>query len=222
MSDCLHTEEIIDHHEGTIICTDCGVVKDPYYDATIQKDNFLKRDSLCEIENFMDQLHLPSEFIELISSNLSKSKNKNSNSNSKMVNQRKRIFSVKKLATEIYNTVNDKNSNLLLKDISNFSHVAPHQIKSKDILLVNLEDILERYTTKFNMSFQTYTVIKDELNKFKNTGFQPLTIIGGLIYSHFLKNRKKISMRKISEILGISSISIQRFLKYNNEISSRQ
>jgi hypothetical protein len=139
-----------------------------------------------------------------------------------MVNQRRRIFSVKKLATEIYNTVNDKNSNLLLKDISNFSHISPHQIKSKNILLVNLEEVLERYTTKFNMNFQTYTVIKDELNKFKNTGFQPLTIIGGLIYLHFLNIKKKISMRKISEILGISSISIQRFLRYNNEISSRK
>jgi hypothetical protein len=87
---------------------------------------------------------------------------------------------------------------------------------------VNLEEVLERYTTKFNMNFQTFTVIKDELNKFKNTGFQPLTIIGGLIYLHFLNIKKKISMRKISEILGISSISIQRFLRYNNEISSRK
>jgi|LakMenE01Jun11ns_1017448.scaffolds.fasta_scaffold9932341_4 hypothetical protein len=218
MSGCSHTNEIIDHHEGTIICTDCGIVKDTYYDIIVSKNDFLKRDSLGQIENIMDHLHLPAEFTELINNNLSKSKNKNS----RMVNQRRRIFSVKKLATEIYNTVNDKNSNLLLKDISNFSHISPHQIKSKNILLVNLEEVLERYTTKFNMNFQTYTVIKDELNKFKNTGFQPLTIIGGLIYLHFLNIKKKISMRKISEILGISSISIQRFLRYNNEISSRK
>jgi transcription initiation factor TFIIIB Brf1 subunit/transcription initiation factor TFIIB len=218
MSGCSHTNEIIDHHEGTIICTDCGIVKDTYYDIIVSKNDFLKRDSLNQIENIMDHLHLPEEFTELINNNLSKSKNKNS----RMVNQRRRIFSVKKLATEIYNTVNDKNSNLLLKDISNFSHISPHQIKSKNILLVNLEEVLERYTAKFNMNFQTYTVIKDELNKFKNTGFQPLTIIGGLIYLHFLNIKKKISMRKISEILGISSISIQRFLRYNNEISSRK
>jgi hypothetical protein len=137
------------------------------------------------------------------------------------MNQQKNNLSVKKLASEIYNTVNKHNSTLLLKDILNFSHLSPTEIKSQDILLVNLSEILEKYTKKFNIDYKTYTVIKDKVDKFKNTGFQPLTIIGGIIYLHFLNIHKKVSMRKISEILGISSISIQRFLKYNHEISSR-
>jgi len=218
MASCLHFSEVIDHHEGTIICVECGVVKDVIYESiNISKDLDLKKDSLCQVKNFMEQLHVPEKFSELVSNNLSRSKDMNST----MCNKRKRIISVKKLATEIYNTVNSNNSHLLLKDVLNFSHLSTHQIKSKDILLVNLSEIVERYTKKFNIEYKTYTVIKDKVEEFKNTGFQPLTIIGGVIYLHFLKDKKKISMRKISEILGISSISIQRFLKYNNEISSR-
>lgn len=220
MTSCLHANEIIDHHEGTIICVECGIVKDVYYDYNNVKNNedpFIQKDLLCQIGNFVDQLHLPREFIQIINNNISTSKN----NKGKIVNQQKNKMSVKKLASEIYNTVNKHNSTLLLKDILNFSHLSPPEIKSQDILLVDLSEILEKYTKKFNIDYKTYTVIKDKVDKFKNTGFQPLTIIGGIIYLHFSSIRKKVSMRKISEILGISSISIQRFLKYNHEISSR-
>jgi response regulator of citrate/malate metabolism len=121
----------------------------------------------------------------------------------------------------IYNTINDKNSNILLKEISNFSKLSSNQIKSKDISIVNIEDVLERYTKRFNIDFNDNTLIKEEVLKYVNTGFQPLTIIGGVIYDHFLKIKLRKSMKKIAQILGISSISIQRFLKYKNEISSR-
>lgn len=222
MASCLHNNEVTDPHEGTIICMSCGIVKDVIYEnVNILKDHEMVKDPLCQVGNFIEQLHLPEEFSKLINDNLSKVKNRNSEIDVNVGNQRKRLFSTKKLATEIYNTVNSNNSNLLLKDVMNFSQLSTHQIKSKDILLVNLSEILERYTKKFNIEYKSYTVIKDKVEEFKNTGFQPLTIIGGVIYLHFLKNKKKISMRKISEILGISSISIQRFLKYNNEISSR-
>lgn len=32
METCLHINDITDIHEGTIICTDCGVIKDIYYE----------------------------------------------------------------------------------------------------------------------------------------------------------------------------------------------
>jgi transcription initiation factor TFIIIB Brf1 subunit/transcription initiation factor TFIIB len=216
MSLCLHTNEIIDHHEGTIICVDCGIVKDTYYDCSaISKDTILQNHSSSQVENIVDQLHLPEEFIQVVENNISTSKNKNSLIN----NQRKNTLSVKKLASEIYNAVNANNSNLLLKDLMNFSHLSAPQIKSKDILLVNLSEITEKYTKKFNIDYKNYTVIKDEVMKYNNTGFQPLTIIGGTIYLHFEKIGLEIPMCEIAKTLGISTASIQRFTK-NNRITT--
>jgi len=43
MNLCNHLNEIIDVREGTIVCTDCGIVKDLYYtNNEIITDNFQK------------------------------------------------------------------------------------------------------------------------------------------------------------------------------------
>jgi len=216
METCLHINDITDIHEGTIICTDCGVIKDIYYENNHGTfDKVIKKDSTGDVKNMLEQLHLPQQFSETIENNLLKNKNKFHKSNLSS------ILNVKKLASEIYNTVNSGQSRLLLKDIANFSHLAPSKIKSKNISILDLDMILEKYTKLFNISFKKYTVIKEKIKKYNNTGFQPLTIIGSAIYLHLLEVGKKQSMKAISQILGISSISIQRFLKYNNEISSR-
>jgi transcription initiation factor TFIIIB Brf1 subunit/transcription initiation factor TFIIB len=220
MDECKHENEIVDQHEGSIICTDCGLVKDQYFkNEQFNYDSYSISNPLSLVENILEQLHLPLQFTEIITNNLDKS---HYNTTLPTCFETKtRNYNIKKIMTMIYNTINDKNSNILLKEISNFSKLSSNQIKSKDISIVNIEDVLERYTKRFNIDFNDNTLIKEEVLKYVNTGFQPLTIIGGVIYDHFLKIKLRKSMKKIAQILGISSISIQRFLKYKNEISSR-
>jgi len=217
MSTCLHGNEITDHHEGTIICTDCGIVKDVYY-WNIDKSHDLPLDNyLGQVENILEYLHIPQQFSGRVLSNLDSLNNK------KHLNQAstQKNYNIKKVVSEIYNTINDSNSNILLKDILNLSQLSSKHIKSKNISVVSIDQILEKYTKRFNLDFQNYTLIKEEALKYNNTGFQPLTVIGGVIYSHLKNLKLKKPMKLVAEILGISAISIQRFVKYKNAISPR-
>lgn len=223
MDDCSHQNEIIDYHEGTIVCTDCGIIKDFYFENTINPIiPQVENNSYGEIENVLDRLHIPDQFSNIINNNLSSRITKKSRI-SRIDNTRyKKISSVKKIATEIYNVVNQSNSILLLKDILNLSHLEPKQIKSCDITIINLDEILERYTRKFDLNYKTFLQLKEKVSQFNNTGFQPLTIIASVIYLYHIEIGKKISMKKIASLLGISSISIQRFIKKNyNALSPR-
>ena len=221
MDICSHFNDIIDTHEGTIICIDCGFVKGQYFDEkNHKKHDVIINNSLGDVENIIDQLNLSQQFSETIHRNLLLNGSQFKKKNNFDIEKK---HSIKKLVSEIYNTVNDKNSYLLLKDIVNFSKLSPNQIKTRNISIINLEEILEKYTKKFNLDFKTYTVIKEKISKYVNTGYQPLTIIGSIIYLYFIDIGKKISMKNIALILGISSVSIQRFIKSNihNEIPSR-
>jgi transcription initiation factor TFIIIB Brf1 subunit/transcription initiation factor TFIIB len=217
MSNCQHENDIIDPHEGTIICTNCGLVKDLYFQEN--NNSFeppITDDLLGQVENILEQLHIPQQFSNIIKNNLDPlylSK--------KFLKPKRKTYNIKKVASAIYQTVNQENSTILLKDILNLSKLTPSQIKTQDIAIVNIEDIIEKYTKRFNLSFNNNTVIKEEILKYNNTGFQPLTIIGGIIYQYLLTLNLKKSMKEVATILGISPISIQRFLKYQNENSSR-
>jgi len=60
-----------------------------------------------------------------------------------------------------------------------------------------LEKLLETYTSILGLKFGTYTVIKEKLINYKDTGYQPLTLIGGHIYLHCRENHIPISMKKL-------------------------
>ncbi len=208
MNSCLHINEVIDQHEGFFVCVDCGYVKDSCFSELLHsisdKNVAININTFGETENILEQFHVPEHFSQIVNS------------------KNKKTSNVKKIISNIYNSVNEFNSNILLKDIANFSNLLPNQIKSKDVLIVNLDDILEKYTKKFDLSFKTYSIIKEKISQFNNTGYQPLTIIAGLIYLYHISIKKRLSMRTIALTLGISSISIQRFTKkYQNAFSSR-
>lgn len=231
---CSHQNEVIDEREGIYVCISCGLVKDYLFSDGIFSFEDMNKSSTAhtfdDVENFLHQLHIPKYFSPIVKYNLSnKTSMKNTTSSLKISSNRSsfnhtktKSVNVKKIVSEIYNAVNTNNSNILLKDLANFSHLQPHQIKSKDILIVNLMNVLEKYTTRFNLIFKECAVIKEKISQFNNTGYQPLTVIGGLIYLYLIKFKNKIPMLKIASILGISSISIQRFTKkYHNAFSPR-
>lgn len=203
MDVCHHSEEIIDEHEGTIVCTSCGLVKENFYYQDKIEPNRVKQNNFLVVDNFLDKFNFSEYFADDINKKVTKSSNKN----------------MKKIASEIYRTVNEENSCLPLKTIMNVSGLKTKQITSNAIHIFNVEEILEKYTKLLGLDFKTYTVIKEKIITSKNNGFQPLSIVGGFIYLHCQETKKKISMKRIAATLGISSISIQRFVKH--EFSSR-
>lgn len=79
---------------------------------------------------------------------------------------------------------------------------------------------MKKYCKINNLDFKNYAVIKEDLKKYKILGHNPLTLVGSVIYMHCKKNKIKRSMKDIAQSLGISIVSIQRFIK--NELSFRR
>lgn len=198
MDNCKHSNDVIDSREGTIICVDCGLVKDLYFTDDKKLYNQSKPNQYSLIDNMLDKFNISEYYSSNIASKLSKHSSKN----------------LKQLSSEIYKTVNKDDTYLPLKTIMNVSGLKTRQIKSNDIHIVDVKKILEKYTNYLDLDFQTYTLIKEKIDSYTNTGFQPLSLIGGVIYIHCNENKIKLSMKKIANVLGISTISIQRFVKH--------
>lgn len=79
--------------------------------------------------------------------------------------------------------------------------------------------LLEKYCKLLDLSFQDYTLIKEQIQNKPLSGHPPLTVIGYYIFVHCKTNKIKQSMKNICSTLGISTISLQRYRKY--ELSCR-
>lgn len=198
MDNCNHSNEVIDSHEGYIVCTDCGLVKDKYYADEKTFFNPPEENRHSDVVDILDKFNISEYYSKNVTLKIPQKSRK----------------SLQNLASEIYKTVNEDNSCLPLKTLMNVSRLKTRQIKSNDIHILDIENILEKYTNHLGLDFKTYTLIKEKLSLYPNTGFQPLSLIGGVIYLHCYETKKKISMRKIASVLGISAISIQRFVKH--------
>lgn len=198
MSDCNHTEEIIDAREGVFVCIQCGLVKDQFYYQDKVTEKQCNQNNVSIVDNFLDKFNFSEYYSYDVKTKIPSSSKKN----------------LKKVASEIYRTANEENSCLPLKTIMNVSGLKTSQIKCNDIHVFNVEEILEKYTKILGFDFKTYTLIKERIKPYKNNGFQPLSIVGGTIYLHCLENNIKISMKTVASTLGISTISIQRFMKH--------
>lgn len=198
MSDCktcTHINYVSDSHEGTLVCTDCGLVLDQIFvfNETEHNQNTLQE---TNDDVFQEMLHRL---------NVTISENK-TNENKSMQN----------IACSLYTKIN-KESAVSIKEISSVTGVSEKKINLQtkgSVTLVDKNILLEKYCCQLNLTFKQYTVIKELLNQQHETGHNPITLISSCIYFYCRQNKLKISMKKVSEITGISCISIQRFLKH--------
>lgn len=214
ISDCKHLNQVICEREGSIVCTDCCLVTSDH--IYLDESDFFhanqKHKTQNEILEILERLNLSQTHAESIKKNMFKlcEEKKNTRKNSNDV-----------LAASIYKTFNSDGNVISIKDISAVSGVSKKKITKidKSIHILKSEHVLEKYCSLNNLDYKNYTVIKGELYKYKILGHNPLTLVGSVIYMHCKKNKIKTSMKNISQTLGISSISIQRFIK--NELSYR-
>ena len=133
------------------------------------------------------------------------------------------------LAKCLYKTLCELDIPFSVKDISAVTGIQHSKISSREkndlninkssVTIINKEDLLERACVKLELDYKTYTLIKETVDN-KNNGFNPSTVISAYIYIFCKKNKVKISLKKISDVTGISCMSIQRFIK-KNDLSSR-
>ena len=203
---CTHINIITDEHEGSIICIDCGlVISDNLYIENCFK--FQGSDVTCndieEIKELLERLNFPTSFALDIYKNVQKGLE---------------LKKVKKylIPFTVYQTLNEMGYPISIKDIVAVSGISENYIydmqNNEDSIILNHMLLLEKYCTLLGFDFKTYSVIKELLPNL-NTGHNPLTVIASVIYKYCKENKLKYSMKFIASTVGISSVSIQRFLK---------
>jgi transcription initiation factor TFIIIB Brf1 subunit/transcription initiation factor TFIIB len=201
IKNCSHINQITDEHEGSIICTDCGlVITNQIYFDDIKFEQL--HDDEEPYKEYLDRLNLPISNISAI--------------------EQTKPACISTLASHLYLNIN-KTSSVSLKEILSATGANEKKIVKKTrghTTILNKNILLEKYCTQLNIDYRNYTVIKEALEKIELTGHNPLTIIASLIYDFCKKRKVKISMKKVACTTGISCISIQRFLKlHKNELS---
>ena len=202
---CGHLNEIIDDREGTIICIDCGLVlSDNLYQENTKFSLFNNEDNdLNQIKEFLERLNLPLSFSCQIFENYKQ-----------IVKKRKNHKNL--LSYTIYQTLNEIGYPISIKDISAVTGVSENLIydmqNNAQSIILEPNSQLEKYCKILGLDFKSYSVIKELLPQI-STGHNPLTVIASNIYKYCKENNLKYSMKDIASTVGISPISIQRYLK---------
>jgi|YelNatPaOPRAMG01_1025707.scaffolds.fasta_scaffold20455_4 transcription initiation factor TFIIIB Brf1 subunit/transcription initiation factor TFIIB len=212
-SECQHVNQIDDPREGITVCTTCGlVINDQFFQyEDVKKETFQETTKLQnDILEILERLNFSRNHVESIEKNIREITYKGKRASKKEV-----------LAASVYKSLNKESNVLSIKDVEAVSGVSKKKINNLDssIHILKAENVLEKYCNLNNLDYKNYTVIKENMYRYKILGHNPLTLVGSVIYMHCRKNKIKTSMKKISETLGISTISIQRFIK--NELSFR-
>jgi len=165
-----------------------------------------QKDILTDIQNLLDRIHVPICYANQIESYYTRNfttKSKNSV-----------IFS-------IYKVLNDFQIPISLKEISNVSNV-----NMKKLSKVHIEDnfvtrdtnvILEKYCALLGLYYKTTTLIKNRLLTTPISGHNPNSVLASVIYQVCRDLKKKISIKKISEVTSVSCISIQRYNSFSKK-----
>ena len=196
--------EVVDEREGTVVCIDCGLVLSQYY-VSQANTNFCGGNFMVEeIKEVLERLNLPQFFSEDIFNKIKLSKKENTKKKSLVP-----YF--------VYKTLNELGFPVSIKDISAVSGVSENDIynmqESEQSLILSPVSLLEKYCKLLGLNdFKTYSLIKETLPT-TDTGHNPLTVIASTIYKYCKKTGLKYSMKQIASTVGISSVSIQRYIK---------
>lgn len=213
-NECSHKNEITDTVSGDYICVDCGLILDRYFISNMVKSSPLEvttkeKEYVLEI---LSRLNLPSIISDKVLLQMQPNTKK----------------SEKEICRNLYKTLTELEIPFSVRDISAVSGISCKKILALgkeanpkscispcNIINIEVSDILERFCMKLGLGYQHYTLIKKSINH-KNSGFSPITVASAFIYLYCRKHFKSIKLKQITEVTGISCMSVHRFLKKND------
>jgi len=205
LTDCEHEYPVIDEHEGTSVCCDCGLVleKEFYMSSNIKIENdetpvekILEKTPRNDALEVLNRLNLPSDILNHLT-----------HEKQKVDNLFDAINKSAAVTTKEFCAATGINNKKLVK------------LNQNKILNTNLDMLLEKYCKLLDLSYRDYTLIKALVDKKPSSGHPPLTVIGYYMLLYCRTHKLKKSMKDICSALSISTISIQRYRKY--ELSHR-
>lgn len=218
---CPHLNEVIDHHNGDYICSDCGLVLDKIYfsfhNNLYSQDWEQKINIIEEIKDVLERLQVPSSFANMILTNFKIQ----CPTYDKITELKKRVL----MGISIYEVLNENDIPVSIKDIAGVLQVTTEDMfhYQKKPIAINWKEMLSKYCSLLGIAYPHYSVIKRRIKENKIlSGHNPITILGGYIYIYVKECKLKISLKQISETLNISGVSIQRYIKFleSNDYSS--
>ena len=205
--DCEHKIETIDYREGHSVCINCGLVLNEL--VFCENEMFLPLHTNNhkwqeKAKDLLDRMNISTRFSENII--------KYFESNYIVKNEKNFLFS-------IYSVLNKQLGFVItLKDLYNLTNLKPQKLFSQqpenEIIQIEKNDLVDRYCTLLSLPFEIKTLIKGFVSKHQQSGHAPLTVIAGSIYLICKEQNFKITAKKTASIIGVSPISIQRFVKY--------
>ena len=216
---CEHQNSIIDQHEGSVVCIDCAQVLSDglfFHEVHNEKTTLPEKKSVSEFSEYLSALNISSNF---------------SFDCERELNKAKQILKVEKtdqslISYALYNALLLRDVPRSMREISAITGIntsALWKIQS-EIQKVTCElrgknvspvDLLERSCNYLNLSFCQMNEIKETLEKEKNYNYNPATIVGGHIYKYSKDKKLNLSLKKVSQTVGISVMSIQRYVRKN-------
>ena len=206
---CDNPTPIIDQHEGSEVCCNCGLVLNSVMCHNSMNNN--NRDELFNNNSifieYLHRLNAPSALYaecEEFLTNLPMKIEREALTLYIILLHQKIPRTLKEICS-----VTGSNTNNLWKSL------ADYQKLSGDISIIHPIDLTERVCSIIGLSFQHSIQIKKKVlstyNNFPN--HHPSSNVGMNIYTHCKEQKIKLSIKEIAEHLGISVISIQRLLK---------
>lgn len=205
--DCEHKIEAIDSREGHTVCISCGLVLSESLFCHNEMSFPLSHGNQKwqeKAKDLLDRINIPTRFSENIV--------KYFETNYAVKNETNFLFSV-------YSVLNKQLGFVItLKDLAYLAHSKPQKLFSQqpenEIINIEKNDLVDRYCTLLSLSFEIKTLIKEFISEHYQSGHTPLTVIAGSIYLICKKQKLKITAKKIASVVGVSPISIQRFVKH--------
>ena len=204
MASCSHLNELIDLGESSHVCFDCGLVLDKHYEMGSDYKTPLKdfqHDEWAETtKDILDRLHISTKYWTFIIPDFYK-------------NLRKKTL--ERLLISIYKILNSLGVSVSLHDLSIATGVHMSKIyltqKPNENVKLDMSSLAEKFCCALKIDFKTTALIKERLTKPTESGHTPATVIAGSIYKIAKERKLKLSIKKISEVTSVSSISIQRY-----------
>lgn len=210
---CDNRIEVTDERSGDYICINCGLVLDRYFTSGVgaaSNDVNQKCVSHTEdkIKDILDKLFVPLSFSDQILTTFEARIMKEPSLSQTSI-KKERL-----LTYCIYESLNELGIPVSFKDVSAVTGISTQDLYShqEKVILPLYVDLLEKYCSILNIDYKTSTHLRKGLPTKPVTGHNPLTIIGGLLYSNSKTYSLKLTLKQISSVLNISPVSIQRYL----------
>lgn len=223
--ECTHINQIADVVSGDYVCEDCGLVIDKFFlpsDRVEDEGKYLKH--LSESDEFLaemlEKLHLSGYVVGHVKKELNKKLGcRHKYSNLLTAQCLYRVLSKLDIPISSRNicAVSGFSSKKILAEAvkrKNRAGIYSESNSESDIICISIDNVVERLCGQLGISFRDCSLIKKSIN-IRYSGFNPNTVASSYIYMHCKKHLKKIKLKDICVVSGISCMSVHRFLKRN-------